>query len=72
MKSLITRGRLIMATIAILFMVAGFLIGARQGYHLGYSDGQNRANGWWIAKKSRYYDSGEIRKKRINLKYNRI
>jgi hypothetical protein len=72
MRSLVTKDRLIAAIIGIVFMVVVFLIGARQGYNLGYTDGQNKANGWWIAKKSRYYDSGKIRKKRLALKYNRI
>jgi hypothetical protein len=72
MRSWFTKGRLITAAIGIVFMVAVFLLGARQGYNLGYTDGQNKANGWWIAQKSRYFDSGKIRKKRFALKYNRI
>lgn len=72
MRSRITKGRLITTVIGIGLVVAVFLLGVRQGYHLGYTDGQNNANGWWIAQKSRYFDSGKIRKKRFSLKYNRI
>lgn len=72
MRSLITRGRLIAATVTIILLVAVFLAGARHGYDLGYVNGENRANGWWIDKKTRYYESAEIRKKRINLKHNHI
>jgi hypothetical protein len=53
-------------------MVSVFLAGAHRGYDLGYTDGENTANGWWIDKKSRYYESAEVIKKRINLKYNQI
>jgi hypothetical protein len=35
-------------------------------------DGENKANGWWIDKKARYYDAAEVRKKRINRKHNHI
>ena len=38
MGSLITKGRLIAATITLLFLLAGFLAGARHGYDLGYVD----------------------------------
>ena len=72
MRSWTTKRRLITAAIGIVFTVAVFLLGARQGYILGYTDGQNKANGWWIAQKSRYFDAGKIRKKRIVLKYNRM
>lgn len=72
MRSLITKSRLIAATVAIIFLAAVFLAGARHGYHLGYVDGENKANGWWIDKKARYYESSEIRKKRINRKLNHI
>lgn len=72
MRAFITKGRIIAATIAILLVVAGFLTGAHHGYDLGYVAGENRANGWWIDKKTRYYESAEIRKKRINLKHNHI
>lgn len=72
MRSFITKGRLIAATVTLILLVAGFLAGARHGYNLGYLDGENRANGWWIDKKTHYYESSEIRKKRINLKHNHI
>jgi hypothetical protein len=72
MKSLITKGRLIKATAAITLLVAVFLIGAQRGYDLGFAEGEKKANGWWIDKKSRYYESSEIKKKRISHKYNQI
>lgn len=72
MKSLMTKGRLIATAVTIIFLVFVFLAGAHRGYKLGYTDGENTANGWWIDKKSRYYESAEVKKKRINLKYNRI
>ena len=71
-RSFVTLSRLITTTAAVLLLVAVFFIGAHRGYNLGYSDGENSANGWWIDKKSRYYESSEIKKKRINLKYNQI
>ena len=72
MRSFITRGRLIAATVTIILLVGVFLAGAHHGYDLGYVDGENRANGWWIDKKTSYYESAEIKKKRINLKHNQI
>ena len=72
MRSFITKGRLVAATVFLILLVAGFLAGAQHGYNLGYLDGENRANGWWIDKKTHYYESSEIRKKRINLKHNYI
>ena len=72
MRSFVTRSRLIAATVTIILLIAIFLTGARHGYDLGYVDGENRANGWWIDKKTHYYESAEIRKKRINLKHNHI
>jgi hypothetical protein len=72
MRSFITKGRLIAATATLILLAAGFLAGAFHGYNLGYLDGENRANGWWIDKKTHYYESAEVRKKRINLKHNHI
>lgn len=72
MRSFITKGRLIAATVTLILLVAGFLAGAQHGYNLGYLDGEKRANGWWIDKKTHYYESAEVRKKRINLKHNHI
>ncbi|MEE4114029.1 MAG: hypothetical protein V2I40_14515 [Desulfobacteraceae bacterium] len=72
MKSLITRDRLIAGIVILILLIAGFLVGAQHGYDLGYLDGENRANAWWIDKKTHYYESSEIRKKRINLKHNHI
>ena len=70
MRSVITKKRLITAAVTLVIMVSVFLAGAHRGYDLGYTDGENTANGWWIDKKSRYYESAEVIKKRINLKYN--
>jgi hypothetical protein len=72
MRSVITKKRLITAAVTLVIMVSVFLAGAHRGYDLGYTDGENTANGWWIDKKSRYYESAEVIKKRINLKYNQI
>jgi membrane protein DedA with SNARE-associated domain len=72
MKSLITKGRLFAAAVTLILLAAGFLAGAQHGYNLGYLDGENRANGWWIDKKTHYYESAEIKKKRINRKHNHI
>ena len=72
MKPLITKGKLIAATIALIMMAAIFLAGARHGYDLGFVDGENRTNGWWIDKKARYYESGEVKKKQLQRKHNHI
>lgn len=72
MRSFVTRGRLIAATVTLFLLAVIFLAGAHHGYHLGFVDGENRANGWWIDKKTSYYESGEIKRKRINLKHNHI
>ena len=72
MKQILSKGRLITATIFILVLFAVYVSGARHGYHLGYTDGQNSANGWWIDKKSQYYESAQIKKKRIIEKHNHI
>jgi hypothetical protein len=72
MITTITKGRLIAAAIGIILFASVFLAGAHRGYNLGFTDGESRANGWWIDKKSRYYESAEVKKKRINLKFNRI
>lgn len=72
MGSFVTKGRLITAAIAILLLATVFLAGARRGYDLGFTDGENKANGWWIDKKSRYYESAEVKKKRINRNHNHI
>jgi hypothetical protein len=71
-KLSITKGRLATATVAIVLLVAVFIAGAQHGYDLGYTDGENKANGWWIDKKSQYYEAAKIKKKRISLKYNQI
>ncbi|MGA6927309.1 MAG: hypothetical protein WBY88_16590 [Desulfosarcina sp.] len=72
MRPLISKKRLIAATLCVILLAVIFLAGARQGYELGYADGENRANGWWIDKKARYYDSSEIKRKRIHRKHNQI
>ncbi len=72
MRSFFTRGRFIATTAVIMLLITVFLVGAHHGYDLGYADGENTANGWWIDKKSRYYESAEIKKKRINLNHNQV
>ena len=72
MKSFVTKVRLIAATVTIVLLVTVFLLGARHGYDRGFTDGESKANGWWIDKKTRYYESSEIIKKRTNLKHNHI
>ena len=56
----------------LIMLAAIFLAGAHHGYNLGFVDGENRTNGWWIDKKARYYESGEVRKKRLQRKHNHI
>lgn len=72
MKSLISKSRIITATVIIILMTIVFIAGVRHGYDIGFSDGENRANGCWIDKKSRYYESAEIKKKRLTLNHNAI
>ena len=72
MKALITKGRLVKVAMAIFLMAAIFMVGAQRGYDLGFVDGENKANTWWIDKKSNYYESTKIKQKRINLKYNEV
>jgi hypothetical protein len=72
MRSFITKGSVIAAAITLVFMAITYLAGALHGYDLGFVDGENKANGWWIDKKASYYESGEIKRKRINLKHNHI
>ena len=72
MKPLITKSRLIAATIALIMLAAIFLAGAHHGYNLGFVDGENRTNGWWIDKKARYYESGEVHKKRIHRRHHHV
>lgn len=72
MKPLITKSKLIAVAVALILLTTFFLAGARHGYNLGFVDGENRTNGWWIDKKARYYESGEIRKKRIQRQHNHI
>ncbi|BBO83640.1 hypothetical protein [Desulfosarcina ovata] len=72
MRSFVSKGRFIAVAVALILIAAAFLFGARRGYQLGYTDGENRANSWWIDKKSRYYESAEIKKKRIHLNHNQI
>jgi hypothetical protein len=67
-----SKSRLIATTLALVLLAAAFLAGARHGYDLGYGDGENRANGWWIDKKARYYESGEVRKKRIHRRHHHV
>ena len=72
MRRIFSKGRLIAAALTLVLLTAAFLAGARHGYNLGFVDGENRTNGWWIDKKARYYESGEIRKKRIQRQHNHI
>ncbi len=72
MQSFMTRGRIITATVIIILLTAVFLAGVQHGYDIGFADGEDRANGWWIDKKSRYYESAEIKKKRLTLNHNAI
>jgi hypothetical protein len=72
MKSFVSKGTLAAAVFVAAMLVAVFFVGAHHGYDIGYKDGEKRANGWWIDKKSRYYESAEIRKKRINHHHNVI
>lgn len=72
MKRFITKARLVQMAMAIFLLAAVFLAGAQRGYDLGFVDGENTANSWWIDKKSNYYESAKIKQKRIKLKYNEI
>ena len=72
MRSFFTRKKIFVAVVASLLLLAVFLAGARHGYDLGFSDGESKANGWWIDKKSRYYESAEIKKKRATRQHNQI
>jgi len=72
MRSFFTKGRVVKTLVLFILLFAFFLAGAHKGYDWGYNQGQERANGWWIDKKSRYYDSTKVRKKRSHLKYNQI
>lgn len=62
----------IVVVLAVLVLGAVFLAGMMNGYHRGYTDGANQTNGWWIDKKTRYYESGEIIKKRIHRQHNHV
>ena len=55
-----------------LLMASAVLVGTYQGYRLGYAKGEQMTNNWWIDKKSLYYDSREIEKKRIIQHHNAI
>ena len=72
MKAFVSKGTLVAAVFVAAMLVAVFFVGAHRGYDLGYKDGEKRANGWWIDKKSRYYESAEIKKKRIKRQYHII
>ena len=72
MRRIFSKGRLIATALALALLTAPFLVGARHGYDLGYHDGEKRANGWWIDKKARYYESSEVRKKRIHRQHHHL
>lgn len=72
MRSFVTKGRIIALLVSMVLFAATFVVGARHGYQLGFQDGENRANSWWIDKKSRYYESAEIKKKRITMHHNQV
>ncbi len=40
------------------------------GYHRGFNDGETITNSWWIDKKSQYYDTSQVIKKRQHKKHN--
>ena len=68
----ITGRRLMAMTVLITLILAFFCAGIYRGYRLGFSDGEKKANCWWIDQKSRYYESSEIRKSRLSQKFNQI
>lgn len=72
MRQIFSKGMLIATTLALVLLAAAFLAGAHYGYNLGYNDGESRTNGWWIDKKARYYESGEVHKKRIHRQHHHI
>ena len=72
MRSFFAKDRIIRTLVVFFLLALFFIAGAYQGYDRGYNEGQERANGWWIDKKSRYYESNKIRRKRITLKHNQI
>ena len=72
MRSLFSKGRVIKTLVAFLLLFSFFLAGLYKGYDRGYREGQEKTNGWWIDKKSRYYESAKVLKKRIVLKHNQI
>jgi len=72
MRSFFSKSWLITIALAAMMLVTVFFAGAQRGYDLGYKDGEAKANGWWIDKKSRYYESAEIKKKRIRHHHNYI
>ena len=72
MKSLITTGRIILVAVAAILLAVFFFAGVHCGYNRGFIEGEHRTNGWWIDKKARYYESREIRRKRIHLKHHHI
>lgn len=39
------------------------------GYSRGFNDGEKTTNSWWIDKKSQYYDTSQVIKKRLNKKH---
>lgn len=67
-----TKKRLIAVTVVITLILAVFIVGVHRGYRLGFTDGEKKANCWWIDQKSRYYESSEIRKSRLSQKFNEI
>jgi len=66
------RNKIIKTVLVLMLLLVFFLAGTHKGYDWGYADGQENANGWWIDKKSRYYESTKVRKKTIRLRHNEI
>ena len=71
-RTAMTKRRLIAVTVAVTLILAVFWVGVHRGYRLGFTDGEKKANCWWIDQKSRYYESSEIRKSRLSQKFNQI
>lgn len=42
------------------------------GFSRGFRQGEKETNGWWVDKKSTYYDTSELFKKQLADRYNVI
>lgn len=72
MGSFVSKRTFVAVVIVTVMLIAVFFTGIHHGYYLGYEDGEKKANGWWIDKKSLYYESSEIIKKRFTNNHNCI